>query len=141
MSQINDIIEQQLDILSRLKVIITEEKSALSDQDADLLLTLAGNKAKLLDSLNRNDEVLSNHNDKSLLTMDAELSVKVQQAKSLLAECQQLNNENTSLIELNIASMNRLSQALQASRNASSMTYNGKGKTSTISTLGNDIKA
>lgn len=141
MSQINDIIEQQLDILSRLKVIITEEKSALSDQDADLLLTLAGNKAKLLDSLNRNDEVLSNHNDKSLLTMDAELSVKVQQAKSLLAECQQLNSENTSLIELNIASMNRLSQALQASRNASSMTYNGKGKTSTISTLGNDIKA
>ncbi|QFU23520.1 flagellar protein FlgN [Shewanella eurypsychrophilus] len=141
MSQINDIIEQQLDILSRLKVIITEEKSALSDQNADLLLTLAGNKAKLLDSLNRNDEVLSNHNDKSLLTMDAQLSVKVQQAKSLLAECQQLNSENTSLIELNIASMNRLSQALQASRNASSMTYNGKGKTSTISTLGNDIKA
>ena len=55
--------------------------------------------------------------------------------------CQQLNNENASLIELNIASLNRFAQALQVSRNASSLTYDDKGKTSTISSLGNDLKA
>ncbi|HAY96065.1 MAG TPA: flagellar protein FlgN, partial [Shewanella sp.] len=52
-----------------------------------------------------------------------------------------LNEQNASLIEMNLASLNRFAQALQASRNASSLTYNDKGKTSTISSLGNDLKA
>ncbi|RTR39313.1 flagellar protein FlgN [Shewanella canadensis] len=141
MSQITNIIELQHKLLEELKVTITHEKSALIEQSADLLLSLATAKAKLLNDLRLNDELLASHSEKSLLTSDPELSAKVNSAKKLLAECQQLNIENTSLIELNIASINRLSQALQVSRNASSLTYNGKGKTSTISTLGNNLKA
>jgi len=141
MSQITNIIELQHKLLEELKVTITKEKSALVEQSADLLLSLATAKAKLLDDLKANDELLASHSEKSLLTSDNALSARVNSAKKLLAECQQLNIENTSLIELNIASINRLSQALQVSRNASSLTYNGKGKTSTISTLGNNLKA
>jgi len=141
MSQITNIIELQHKLLEELKVTITKEKSALVEQSADLLLSLATAKAKLLDDLKANDELLASHSEKSLLTSDIALSARVNSAKKLLAECQQLNIENTSLIELNIASINRLSQALQVSRNASSLTYNGKGKTSTISTLGNNLKA
>ncbi|ABV37696.1 FlgN family protein [Shewanella sediminis HAW-EB3] len=141
MSQITNIIELQHKLLEELKVTITQEKSALIEQSADLLLSLATAKAKLLDDLKANDVNLSTHPEKSLLISDSVLSAKVNSAKELLAECQQLNIENTSLIELNIASINRLSQALQVSRNASSLTYNGKGKTSTISTLGNNLKA
>jgi len=141
MSQITNIIELQHKLLEELKVTITQEKSALIDQSADLLLSLATAKAKLLDDLKANDELLAIHPEQSLLTSDSVLSAKVNSAKKLLAECQQLNIENTSLIELNIASINRLSQALQVSRNASSLTYNDKGKTSTISTLGNNLKA
>jgi len=141
MSQITNIIDLQHKLLEELKVTITQEKSALIEQSADLLLSLATAKAKLLDDLKANDVNLSTHPEKSLLISDSALSAKVNSAKKLLAECQQLNIENTSLIELNIASINRLSQALQISRNASSLTYNGKGKTSTISTLGNNLKA
>jgi len=61
--------------------------------------------------------------------------------KEALAECKDLNAQNASLIEMNLASLNRFAQALQASRNATTLTYNDKGKTSTISSLGNDLKA
>lgn len=141
MSKINDIVELQFELLNKLKVIITDEKAALSNQDADQLLSLASAKAGLLDELKSKDETLSLHDEKALLISDVHLSARVASAKTLLAECKQLNSENASLIELNIASMNRFSQALQVSRNASSLTYNDKGKTSTISSLGNDIQA
>ena len=141
MSKINDIVELQFELLNKLKVIITDEKAALINQDADLLLSLASAKAGLLDELKSKDEALSLHDERALLISDVHLSARVASVKTLLAECKQLNSENSSLIELNIASMNRFSQALQVSRNASSLTYNDKGKTSTISTLGNDIQA
>lgn len=141
MSKINDIVEHQFELLNKLKVIITDENAALSNQDADLLLSLASAKAGLLDELKNKDEALSLHDDKALLRDDVNLSARVASIKMLLDECKQLNSANFSLIELNIASMNRFSQALQVSRNASSLTYNDKGKTSTISSLGNDIQA
>ncbi|AQS38927.1 flagellar biosynthesis/type III secretory pathway chaperone [Shewanella psychrophila] len=141
MSQINDIIELQFELLNKLKVIIKDEKAALINQDADLLLSLANAKAGLLDELKSKDEALSLHADKALLTSDVHLSARVTSVKTLLDECKQLNSENSSLIELHIASMNRFSQALQVSRNSASLTYNDKGKTSSTSTLGNDIQA
>ena len=141
MSQLSSIIEKQHQLLQELKVTISEEKSALVDQDAELLLTLASSKAKLLDALKANDGVLSAQPDIAALSTEPALVNQVKIAKEQLAECQQLNMENASLIELNLASVNRFAQALQASRNASSLTYNGKGKTSTISTLGNNLKA
>ena len=141
MSKINDIVELQFELLNKLKVIITDEKAALINQDADLLLSLASAKAGLLDELKSKDEALSLHDERALLISDVHLSARVASVKTLLAECKQLNSENSSLIELNIASMNRFSQALQVSRSSSSLTYNDKGKTSTISSLGNDIQA
>ena len=141
MSQLSVIIENQHQLLKELKVIISDEKSALVNQDAELLLSLASNKAKLLDALKANDVNLSVQPDISSLSSVPHLVEQVKFAKEQLAECQQLNIENSSLIELNIASVNRFAQALQVSRNASSLTYNDKGKTSTISSLGNNLKA
>jgi flagella synthesis protein FlgN len=141
MSQLSVIIENQHQLLKELKVIISDEKSALVNQDAELLLSLASNKAKLLDALKANDVNLSAQPDISSLSSVPHLVEQVRFAKEQLAECQQLNIENSSLIELNIASVNRFAQALQVSRNASSLTYNDKGKTSTISSLGNNLKA
>lgn len=141
MSQLSIIIENQHQLLQELKVIISEEKSALVNQNAELLLSLASSKAKLLDALKANDDNLSAQPDVASLSSVPHLIELVNVAKMQLAECQQLNVENTSLIELNIASVNRFAQALQVSRNASSLTYNDKGKTSTISSLGNNLKA
>lgn len=141
MTHLVEILDQQHTVLIRLKDIIFQEKSALVNQNADLLLALASEKSHCLATLKNNDQTLANHPDKPQLSSVPALKEKIEVAKQILAECQALNSENASLIELNIASLNRFAQALQMSRNASSLTYTDKGKTSTIATLGNDLKA
>ncbi len=141
MTNLSHLLSSQHTVLTELKAVISQEKQALQSQDADSLLALASTKATLLDSLKHNDEMIAAQPDKSILETDATLSQQVSQAKELLAECQQLNAENESLIELSLASLNRFSQALQVSRNSTSLTYDGKGRTSSISSLGNNLKA
>lgn len=141
MTEIAKLVDLQHAHLAVLKQIILKEKGALVDQNADLLLALANEKSQCLKELKTNDDILANHTDKSQLTQQTELVHKMAVVKDALTECKELNDQNASLIEMNLASLNRFAQALQASRNASSLTYNDKGKTSTISSLGNDLKA
>ncbi|GIU43577.1 flagella synthesis protein FlgN [Shewanella colwelliana] len=141
MNSIADIIVNQHNLLINLKEVIEAEKAALIEQDADRLLGLASNKAKLLNEIKLNDESLSAHPDNAELKTNADIVKQVENATNLLEECKTLNALNGKLIEHSMASLNRFSQALQASRNASSLTYDQKGKTSTISTLGNNLKA
>ncbi|GIU35024.1 flagellar protein FlgN [Shewanella colwelliana] len=141
MNSIADIVVNQHNLLINLKEVIEAEKAALIEQDADRLLGLASNKAKLLNEIKLNDESLSAHPDNAELKTNADIVKQVENATNLLEECKTLNALNGKLIEHSMASLNRFSQALQASRNASSLTYDQKGKTSTISTLGNNLKA
>ena len=141
MTEIAKLVDLQHAHLAVLKQIILKEKGALVDQNADLLLSLANEKSQCLKELKNNDDILAKHSDKSLLTQQVELVHKMAEIKDALTECKELNEQNAILIEMNLASLNRFAQALQASRNASSLTYNDKGKTSTISSLGNDLKA
>ncbi|MFB2648960.1 flagella synthesis protein FlgN [Shewanella mangrovisoli] len=141
MTEIAKLVDQQHAHLAVLKQIILKEKGALVDQNADLLLSLAEQKSSCLQELKANDDLLANHCDKSLLTSQVELSHKMAAVKEALAECKDLNAQNANLIEMNLASLNRFAQALQASRNATTLTYNDKGRTSTLSSLGNDLKA
>ena len=141
MTEIAKLVDQQHAHLAVLKQIILKEKGALVDQNADLLLSLAEQKSTCLQELKANDDLLANHSDKSLLTSQVELSHKMAAVKEALAECKDLNAQNASLIEMNLASLNRFAQALQASRNETTLTYNDKGRTSTLSSLGNDLKA
>jgi flagella synthesis protein FlgN len=141
MTELLKLVSFQFGILTTLKSLISEESQALRDRDADRLMALAKDKLQCLNDLQANDEILASCPDNQLLNSEPVLIKKVNQTKALLKECQDVNSQNASLIELNIASLNRFSQALQASRNASSLTYNDKGKTSTISSLGEGYKA
>jgi flagellar biosynthesis protein FlgN len=141
MTELLKLLAYQLGILAKLKTLIAEETQALHQRDADLLMKLAKDKLQCLNELQMNDTKLANHPENTLLSTEASLIEKVAQTKALLKECQDNNKQNASLIELNIASLNRFSQALQVSRNATSLTYNDKGKTSTISSLGDGYKA
>ncbi|MGL4835115.1 MAG: flagella synthesis protein FlgN [Shewanella sp.] len=141
MTDIAKVLDAQHALLAALKQIIAEEKAALMSQNADLLLSLAAQKSQSLAELKANDDAIARHPDKLLLTQEAALADNMKAVQEALAQCQALNEQNASLIEMNLASLNRLAQALQTSRNATSLTYNDKGRTSTISTLGNNIKA
>ena len=137
---ITSLIAQQTTQLERLLNLIEQEKNALLDRNADNLLQLAKDKGDLLNEVKAVDEALSSHPEQAKLSQPP-LAEQVSEARELLAACQLRNQENAGLIELSMASINRLAQALQVSRNASSLTYDGKGKTSTVATLGNDLKA
>ena len=137
-SDIAGLLDSQHHTLLSLRDIISNEKQALSQQQAESLLSLAEKKQQLLMHIQRHDELLAAHPEQARLSTD--LASKVAEIKQALAECQQANEANAKLIEMNLASINRLATALQVSRNASSLTYDGKGKTSTISTLGNNLK-
>lgn len=141
MTDLTVLLDAQHQTLTQLKQLISDEKSALLKQDADKLLQLAKEKMQRMSLLKVTDEKLAAHPEHDKLTTQPELAEKVASAKAILAECKDINAQNANLIEHNIATINRLSQALQASRNATSLTYNDKGKTSTISTLGNDFTA
>jgi len=141
MTNLSHLLSSQSTVLAELKAVITQERQALEAQDPDTLILLTRTKASLLDSLKNNDEIIAAHPELHTLASDPDLSQQVQQAKTLLAECQQLNAENESLIERSLASLNRFSHALQISRNANSLTYDGKGRTSSIASLGSNVKA
>ncbi|MBE8167827.1 MAG: flagellar protein FlgN [Shewanella sp.] len=141
MVEVAKILEHQLSLLSHLKSVIGEENKALTSQDAEKLLNLAKEKSDCLIKLQQNDSQLASPEHIEFFSTSKEYSDKAIQAKAMLKECKDLNQQNASLIEHSIASLNRLSQALQASRNAFSLTYDDKGKTSTISTLGNKLEA
>ncbi len=141
MNQIAQLLERQLNLLSHLSEVIKNESHALTEQDTDALLLLAQKKADCLSQLQSNDVQLSIPEHADAIKQSKELMAQANQAKIMLEECQNNNQKNSTLIEHNLASINRLSQALQASRNSFSLTYDDKGQTSTIPTLGNNLEA
>ncbi|WP_298768814.1 flagellar export chaperone FlgN [uncultured Shewanella sp.] len=140
MEVLDSLLDLQQDRLLQLQAILVQEKIAILDKEASILLRLCNEKATLLAQIETDDHNIAHHPKKHLLPEQPNFSHKLKHAKALLALCQQLNTENAHLVAFNQASLNRLSQALQVSRNASSLTYNDKGKTSTLSSLGNNIK-
>ena len=140
LSNLEQLLNKQTLSLERLLFLIDQEKQALIQRDADKLLSLATEKTTMLDAIKEIDTQLAKHPNKADFSTEP-LASLVNDAKSLMNDCQTRNQENGKLIELCSASINRLAQALQMSRNSNSLTYDGKGKTSTIATLGNDLKA
>ncbi|BDM63774.1 flagellar protein FlgN [Shewanella sp. NFH-SH190041] len=139
MNSLTELLTQQQTHLTALQDVIMQERDALTTQAAEQLLSLAEQKNALLSALQKTDQLLAAHPDTALLA--SQHHNEVAQIQSQLAQCQQLNDTNAKLIDLNLASLNRLSQALQLSRNANSLTYDQQGNTSSIATLGNNLKA
>ncbi|WP_446539688.1 flagellar export chaperone FlgN [Shewanella surugensis] len=139
MESLASLVTSQHQMLLQLQAILTQEKQAISDRNADLLLSLCAEKSAILTSIKTQDELIAHDPHKHLLITGSGLVAQLNQTQALLQQCKQLNAENASIVAFNQASLNRFSQALQASRNASSLTYNDKGKTSSLSSLGNNI--
>ncbi|WP_299495055.1 flagella synthesis protein FlgN [uncultured Shewanella sp.] len=140
MEDLHSQLHLQQDMLVQLQTLLTQEKEAVIHKKADLLLSLCNEKAALLAKIKHHDKMMARHPNIALLLNEPSLEKQLQHTQALLTQCQQLNSENASIVAFNQASLNRFSQALQVSRNAASLTYNEKGKTSTASSLGNNIK-
>lgn len=140
MNELMQLLTGQQSLLDELLSLISAEKEALMTQDAAALMALAEKKSSALIALRRNDAALEQHPERAKLNEDEALREAVSHAKATLEQCKLHNAANAQLIEHSQASINRLAQALQVSRNASSLTYTDKGKTSTIASLGSSIE-
>ncbi|GLP94999.1 flagellar export chaperone FlgN [Paraferrimonas sedimenticola] len=141
MADLSQLLVQQKQTLAQLASIATEQKTALEAQNAERLLELNANQQQALVELAQTDEQIKVHPQQATLTQDTGLAEQVAEIKQQLASVQQQSQANKTLIDLNLASLQRFQQALMASRNANSLTYDDKGQTNTQSTLGNSVTA
>ena len=122
---ITEILKAQDNLLIELSKILQEEFALLKERKALDLPSLNERKSKCLIDLQTNDQSLKIHSQRARLGQDL-LKIKNMLTDKLKA-CQEQNDINGRLIELNLAANRRLASALIQIRDTSTMTYDDKG--------------
>lgn len=138
MANLTNALQQQIELLDKLKAQLSQEADLIVGRDADSLMLLVSEKEKVLDEINSNDALIKASNDVEFLT--EEQANLAEQGKTLLKECQRLTDINARIVEKNQIRVQRLRNIMIATRNKESLTYTNKGKTHG-GLLGGGIKA
>ncbi|MGL5007985.1 MAG: flagellar export chaperone FlgN [Plesiomonas sp.] len=131
------LLTQQQITLQTLDQLIDSELTALTEHQADQLLTLSEQKNVLLQTLQTTDQQIAQHPERAQLKQQDALLLTVQQ---LLQSCQTKNHLLGEIMKEARISLSRLANQLMAVRGKEMMTYNADGKTLNTSTLGNNVK-
>lgn len=135
------LIGAQQERLTALLHLLEQETEALLERDADKIESLLKQKLELLDQIAGGDKALESHPQVAGLKADAEAMAGVSRCRDILAQCQVKNQHNSQLADQSLASLGRLQQLLNATRNPNALTYNQEGTTTTGGRLGKVIKA
>lgn len=141
MAKLVDLINYQLENAHSLSSILEKEKIAITSRHASDIEELAKEKLQLITQLRQTDERIGSHTDVKQLTNDESLKEKVDRIRSIIHDCQQANEVNGEALQRAQLSYNKLNNLMQQSRGKIGMTYTSGGQTSTVSTLGTNIKA
>jgi flagella synthesis protein FlgN len=141
MAALVDLIDYQLKNAKALSLLLEEETKAIGARESGEIERIAKEKMTLVGQLQQTDKRLSEHQDVYRLTDEAPLAQKVADIKSIVLDCQQLNNINGQSLQRAQLSFNKLNNLMQQSHGKIGMTYNAGGQTHTVSTLGTNIKA
>jgi flagella synthesis protein FlgN len=130
---------QELQV-EQLMALLADEKSALESRDLTILENISDEKQGTVTQIAELDVKISQHIDV------AELAVKYQEQKEKievqLKQCQELNDVNGKLIELNLRNSKRLADTIIRSRSRNNITYDKLGRTrGSVSTLGMKFKS
>ena len=130
---------QELQV-EQLMALLADEKSALESRDLTTLENISDEKQGTVTQIAELDVKISQHIDV------AELAVKYQEQKEKievqLKQCQELNDVNGKLIELNLRNSKRLADTIIRSRSRNNITYDKLGRTrGSVSTLGMKFKS
>ncbi|MGL5758575.1 flagellar export chaperone FlgN [Plesiomonas sp.] len=131
------LLTQQQATLQTLEHLIDNELIALTEHQADQLMTLSEQKNALLQAVQETDHQIAQHPDQAQLDVQDPLLLSVRQ---LLLSCQTKNNLLGEIMKEARISLSRLANQLMAVRGKEMMTYNADGKTLNTSTLGNNVK-
>ncbi|MGL5990476.1 MAG: flagellar export chaperone FlgN [Plesiomonas sp.] len=131
------LLTQQQTTLQTLEQLIDSELTALTEHQADQLLTLSEQKNVLLQTVQETDQQIAQHPERVQLDAQDALLLNVRQ---LLQSCQTKNHLLGEIMKEARISLSRLANQLMAVRGKEMMTYNADGKTLNTSTLGNNVK-
>lgn len=141
MAALVDLIDYQLKNAKALSLLLSEETKAIASRESSEIERIAKEKMTLVGQLQQTDKRLSEHQDVHRLTDEAPLAQKVADIKSMILDCQQLNDINGQSLQRAQLSFNKLNNLMQQSHGKIGMTYNAGGQTHTLSTLGTNLKA
>ncbi|KFA99405.1 MULTISPECIES: flagella synthesis protein FlgN [Vibrio] len=141
MAALVDLVEYQLKNAKALSMLLSEETKAITARESSEIERFAKEKMAIIGQLQQTDQRLAQHQDVARLTDEALLAQKVADIKSIILDCQQLNDINGQSLQRAQLSFNKLNNLMQQSHGKVGMTYNAGGQTHTLSTLGTNLKA
>ncbi|WP_043994916.1 flagella synthesis protein FlgN [Moritella sp. PE36] len=139
MTTLPELLGLQVSYVEQLLALLTAEKSALESRDVTALEKLSPEKQQQITQIAELDVKISQHADAAAL-LTTYLAQK-QQIETELSQCQELNDVNGKLIELNLRNTKRLTDTIIRSRSRNNITYDKLGRTrGSFSTLGMKFK-
>jgi len=140
MTTLPELLGLQVSYVEQLLAQLTAEKSALESRDVTALEKLSQEKQQKITQIAELDVKISQHADAADL-LTTYFSQK-QQIETELTQCQELNDVNGKLIELNLRNTKRLTDTIIRSRSRNNITYDKLGRTrGSLSTLGMTFKS
>ncbi|PSW19568.1 molecular chaperone [Photobacterium sanctipauli] len=138
-------IEQLLDLqqatLVSLSRLLEQEKAAIVERKAGEISQLATDKLALIHKVQQQDHLIASHPNREQLTASQDLAVRVEQIKTTVARCKEINEVNGEALQRAQLSFHKLNNLFQQSRGKQQMTYNSEGVAQNIRSLGTNIKA
>ncbi|QFI36554.1 flagellar protein FlgN [Moritella marina ATCC 15381] len=135
-----ELLGLQVSYVEQLMALLTAEKSALESRDVTALEKISQDKQQQITHIAELDVKISQHADAAEL-LSTYLPQK-QQIETELTQCQELNDINGKLIELNLRNTKRLGDTIIRSRSRNNITYDKLGRTrGSFSTLGMTFKS
>lgn len=129
-TSISEQLNLQIEQLTSLKAMLEKELHLISSRDAESLMTLLKDKEQLLTDIQLLDETV-NPKLKALqieAPLSSEVSDLVEQAKTLLSECQYCTEVNQVAVEQGQLRLAHLRNLMMEVRAKESLTYDKAGK-------------
>lgn len=140
MTALTELLVLQASYVEQLWTLLTAEKSALESRNVTSLENITNEKQLKVTQIAELDVQISQHSDAVKLL--SEYSAEKQQIETNISQCQELNDINGRLIELNLRNSKRLSDTIIRSRSRNNITYDKLGRTrGSSSTLGMTFKS
>lgn len=123
-------LEQQCENLASLKALLEKELHLISSRDAESLMTLLKDKETLLASVQHLDEAVNPQLQalKNEGPLSNDIETRIEQAKTLLSECQYCTEVNQTAVEQGQLRLVHLRNMMMDVRAKESLTYDKAGK-------------
>ncbi|MDG3088805.1 flagellar export chaperone FlgN [Vibrio hannami] len=141
MAKLVDLLDYQLQSARSLYELLEVEKVAITKRVSTDIEQAAKDKLTLITQLQQTDQRIATHPDANTLNEDDKLKDLVEQIRSLMQECKLANEVNGEALQRAQLSYNKLNNLMQQTHGKFGMTYTAGGQTSSVSTLGTNIKA